>query len=345
MAQVVTLGHANKDLQKALARSFQSGNINFLLGSGASMPAIPAAGQIEQEIAALFDVDEGEKARLCMYEFLAGIQVPTNTLINNDGNASLAQTLAHYEDYLGIIETILSERRTTLLPKQATIFTTNYDLLIEKASIAYLALKLNDGFTRVPSLDNRMDYSSRNFFNTTYNTGNLYSYKVEIPCVNLVKVHGSLSWEKNGDEIVFNVSARELLPDDKTPEQIIDFIEGYAVVLPQTTKFRTTLMDRTYYELLRIYANELDRENTLLITFGFSFGDEHIRDITRRALKNPTLRLMAFAYDDEDRKSFEEIFRGHNNVEIVAPADGETIEFGKFNDMLRGLLPKTGKAE
>ena len=51
------------------------------------------------------------------------------------------------------------------------------------------------------------------------------------------------------------------------------FVDAYAVVLPQTKKFHTTLMDSTYYELLRIYANELDREGTLLVSFGFSFGD------------------------------------------------------------------------
>ena len=343
MAQVLTLGEVNNDIHKGLARSFQSGNVNFLVGSGASMPAIPAAGQIEQDIAALFEAGDEEQARSRMYEFLAGIQTPTNTLINDEDHGGLVQSLTYYADYIGIVEMILSERRTTLLPKQATIFTTNYDLLIEKASIRYPALKLNDGFTRVPSLDNRMEYSSRNFFNTTYNTGNLYSYKVEIPCINLIKLHGSLSWKKDGDEIVFSVSARDVLPNDRTADQIAAFIDDYAVVLPQTTKFRTTLMDRTYYELLRIYANELDRENTLLVTFGFSFGDEHIRDITRRALKNPTLRLVAFAHSNGDKESFEEIFSGHNNVVVIAPEDGETIGFENFNDALRGLLPKAGE--
>jgi len=343
MAQVLTLGEVRNDIHKSLARSFQSGNINFLVGSGASLPAIQAAGQIEQEIAEMLANGVEDEARMRMYEFLAGIQAPTNALINDEDNDTLKQTLKCYTEYLGIIEMILSERRTTLLPKQATIFTTNYDLLIEKASIGYPALKLNDGFTRVPSLDNRMEYSSRNFFNTTYNTGNLYSYKVEIPCINLIKLHGSLSWKKNGEEIVFSVSARDLLDEDRTAEQISDFIEDYAVVLPQATKFRTTLMDRTYYELLRIYANELDRENTLLVTFGFSFGDEHIRDITRRALKNPTLRLVAFAHSNGDKESFDEIFSGYNNVEIIAPEDGGTIDFNNFNDTLRGLLPKSGE--
>lgn len=341
MAHVRKIDEIGKDIHKTLARSFQSGNVNFLIGSGASMPAIPAAGQIEQEIANLIEAGDEEQARLQMYNFLESIQKPTNALITGEEHNENSQTLAHYATFLGIVQTILSERRTTLLPKQATIFTSNYDLFAEKASVSYPALKLNDGFTRVPSLDNRMEYSSRNFFNTVYNTGNLYNYKVEIPCINLIKLHGSLSWRKDGNEIVFSVSVKNLLPEERTPEQIKEFNDGYAVVLPQTAKFRTTLMDRTYYELLRIYANELDRENSLLVSFGFSFGDEHIRDITRRALKNPTLRLIVFAYSDADRASFEQIFSGHNNVEIIAPLEGENVDFAKFNDTLRSLLPKT----
>jgi len=345
MARTLNLEELTKEIRKALARSFQSGHVNFLLGSGASLPAIPAAGQIEQEVANLFNSGNEVQARLRMYDFLAGIQGPTNRLIAAEDDANNAETVARYGDYLGIVETILSERRTTLLPKQASIFTTNYDLFIEKASTSYQALKLNDGFSRVPSLDGRMEYSSRNFFNTTYNTGNLYSYKVEIPCINLVKLHGSLSWKKDDNEIVFRVEAKQLLPAVKTAEEIGNFIESYAVVLPQTTKFRTTLMDRTYYELLRIYANELDRENALLVAFGFSFGDEHIRDITARALKNPTLRLVAFAFSEADRDSFAAIFGGHNNVEIIAPPPGSQIDFARFNMAMRDFLPKAGTSE
>ena len=344
MPQVINLGDIANDIHKSLARSFQSGNINFLIGSGASMPAIPAAGHVEQEIADLFEAGDEDAARTRMYEFLASIQVPTNALIADDDVDDIAESLSQFAAFIEIVQTVLSERRTTLLPKQATVFTTNYDLLIEKASLGYPALKLNDGFTRVPSLDNRMEYSSRNFFNTTYNTGNLYNYKVEIPCINLIKLHGSLSWKKDGEEIVFHVAAKDPLPEERTQEQIAAFIEEYAVVLPQTTKFRATLMDRTYYELLRIYANELDRENTLLLSFGFSFGDEHIRDITRRALKNPTLRLVAIAYSGADKESFEETFAGHDNVQIVAPADDGVIAFEEFNATLRSLLPQGGKA-
>lgn len=345
MAHILDLDALGDEVRKGLARSFQSGHINFLIGSGASLPAIGAAGPIEQAIAALFAAGKDQEAKAAMYGFLAGIQGPMNQLIANEDNDNNTETLRHYKHYLGLVDTILSERRTNLLPKQATIFTTNYDLFIEKASGAYSALKLNDGFSRVPSLDNRTEYSPRNFFNITYNTGNLYNYKVEIPCINLIKLHGSLSWKKEQDDIVFHVAAHPLLPADKTPEQVTQFLEGYAVVLPQTTKFRTTVMDRNYYELLRIYANELDRENALLVSFGFSFGDEHILDITKRALKNPTLRLVVFAYDEAASQSYGSIFDGYNNVAVIAPPEETQVGFGKFNEVMRSLLPSAGETE
>jgi len=340
MARVLTLAAENDGIKPALTRCLQSAHINYLIGAGASFPAVPVAGPVEQEIANLFETNQEQEARARMYAFLAGVQQPTNDLIAGAANPENAQTVKNYADYIGIIETILTERRTNLLPKQATVFSTNYDLFIEKAALGYPALRLNDGFVRVPSLDGRMEYASRSFFTTTSNTGNLYSYKVDIPCVNLVKLHGSLSWKKDGENILFSVAQKTLLPEEWTPDQVKDFVESYAVVLPQTTKFRTTLMDSTYYELLRIYANELDRENALLIAFGFSFGDDHILKITKRALKNPTLKLIAFAFNDADRETFETRFEGYNNVDVIAPDQNAQIDFPLFNGLLRSCLPE-----
>ena len=103
-------------------------------------------------------------------------------------------------------------------------------------------------------------------------------------------------------------------------------------------------MDRTYYELLRIYANALDRENALLVACGFSFTDEHLLDITLRALKNPTLRLVIFAFDENARDHYATTFASQNNVDIIGPAAGGTIPFGKFNDIIAGVLPAMTEA-
>jgi hypothetical protein len=339
MARVFSLETAVEEIRKNLARSFQSANVNFLIGSGASYPAIPLAGTLEEEIASLFEAGDEDEAYLQLYSFLATIQAPTNKLIAGVADPENTTVVENYSKYLGIIEAILSERRTSLLPKQATIFTTNYDLFVEQASLPYSAMRLNDGFSRVPSLTGRSEYSSRNFFTTTSSAGNLYNYKVELPCINLMKLHGSLSWKKDGDSIMFSVTNTPLLPAEKTAAQARAFVDAYAVVLPQAKKFHTTLMDSTYYELLRIYNNELDREGTLLVSFGFSFGDSHILSITKRALKNPTLKLVAFAFNDTDRDTFLTRFDGCNNVDIVAPGPATNLDFSRFNGVLQSVLP------
>ena len=41
------------------------------------------------------------------------------------------------------------------------------------------------------------------------------------------------------------------------------------VVNPVKKKFEETVLEQSYYDLLRIFANELDRNNALLLVFGF----------------------------------------------------------------------------
>src|SRR4029079_4409722 len=79
------------------------------------------------------------------------------------------------------------------------------------------------------------------------------------------------------------------------------FVAGYeellVVVNPTKEKFKHTLLNQTYYELLRIYSNELEKENAFLLVIGFSFADEHIREITLRAANsNPTLLIWVVAH-------------------------------------------------
>ena len=49
---------ANEKLNTILRRLFQSGNLNFIFGSGASMPAINIGGNIETQIQSHFDKGE-----------------------------------------------------------------------------------------------------------------------------------------------------------------------------------------------------------------------------------------------------------------------------------------------
>jgi hypothetical protein len=338
-------------LNVILRKSFQSANINFLIGSGCSSPAIKPSGDVEKEIRNLLDEGKELEAEKLMCRFLKPIAESNDGLIGGNDDPDITTTLNNYKTFLGNIIQILTKRKSNILLKQANIFNTNYDLFIHKASEEFAsALRLHDGFNRNPKLDSRFKFSTTEFFNTVYNKGNLYNYQVEIPCLNLIKLHGSLSWEKSEADIIFQVNGNSLgkLKDNSQAIQdakknnddvkllslLKEFSNQFYIILPVKDKFRDTLLDRVYYDLLRIYANELDKENTLLLAEGFSFEDEHILDITHRALKNPTLRLIIFCYKKGNVEEYEGKFGQYNNLDLVYNEDG-SLDFSEFNNRLK----------
>jgi hypothetical protein len=331
------------EIKKILPELFQSSHISFLIGSGTSFPAIPTAGNIEQRIQELFKKDKDLEANKELYDFLSKIQEITNEILKDEiSDEKVVQVLDVYKGFMEALEGILVRREANIIPKQINVFSTNYDPFVEKASERYPNLKLNDGFSRNCNLRCIFEFSTNNFFNSIRNNGNLYGYEVILPSVNLIKIHGSVSWKRgknNGeDNILFNVESKELLSEEeqKNPERIKNFIEQYALILPQKKKLHETVMDRTHYDLLRLYSNELDKENALLVVIGFSFVDEHIYDITKRALKNPTLNIVIFAFDKNAVEDFKKKFAGHSNVRIVAPDGDNKI---RFESVVSDILP------
>jgi len=110
------------------------------------------------------------------------------------------------------------------------------------------------------------------------------------------------------------------------------------VVNPTKDKLRHTLMNQTYYELLRLYSNELEKEITVLFAMGFSFADEHIREITVRAANaNSTLMVHVIAYTSESKTqivgSTGTVTVRNNNIQVVGPEqedDGHGRKLDKF---------------
>jgi hypothetical protein len=132
----------------------------------------------------------------------------------------------------------------------------------------------------------------------------------------------------------------------KTIPNVSAFITEYEklqIVNPTKEKFKHTTFNKTYYEMLRMYANELEKENSILYIIGFSMADEHIRDITFRAIKsNPTLKVFICSYTEHaediisNLKSDSIDLNNYHNVELVNPFDGFTIN--KFNELILNPL-------
>ena len=123
---------------------------------------------------------------------------------------------------------------------------------------------------------------------------------------NLVKIHGSLTWEKqdNGD----------ILRKDK--DSITD-TDKMVMVFPSSDKFAQSYQE-PYFELFTKFQDLIKRPNTLLISSGFSFADDHISKMVTQALKNnSSLKLLVTDFNidpnrewDEGSKKFREIDEG-----------------------------------
>ena len=118
------------------------------------------------------------------------------------------------------------------------------------------------------------------------------------------------------------------------------YLEKHFLILPNLRKFHATLMERVYYDLLRLFSKAMDNENSVLISFGFSFADEHILDLTRRALRNPTTQLIIVSFDHTSAAGYLAKFSKQRNVSVRTPPQGATIDFKRLNEMLISILPE-----
>lgn len=345
----------------------QGSHMNFLFGAGTSAPYFELLGDIEVALTQLTETDSGKpvtklaRASLQAY-FFEKVILPNIPLLEHESEAK--DIIKSYARFASILNRILLKRRSTLLGKQANIFTTNVDIAHEVA-FELLEIDVNDGF--VGKLRPRLELGE--YGTLRIRQGTRYEYRSEIPVVNLFKIHGSVSWRQNGDEIYFDHQLAQVVEASKIydaakPELIsianrnevnadqllskaegkalsvsgIDFAAAYcrlSMVNPEKTKFATTVLNKTYYELIRRLANELEKENSALFVHGFSFRDEHLRDIVLRGARtNPTLQVIVFCYSraacDEMKALVTDEQVKNGNILFVAPVEPKEGEKERY---------------
>ncbi|MCX7587776.1 SIR2 family protein [Phenylobacterium sp. 58.2.17] len=344
MAKTVVADPDNGNVSKLLEPYIQSGAINFLLGSGASFPAIATAGNIEAEIDALLMLGDNEDADKKSFAFLEAINAVNRDLLSGTSGPDAVAVRESYQRFIRILDGILFARKSQLLARQAVVFTTNYDLFLETAGAATPGLVVNDGFDRSAPLSVPV-FAPERYFDRIYRASSPLGRSTEVPTINLVKLHGSLSWRRAGDELV----ARDKFPPPPAAGDLDDehlrstYLKDHFLILPNLRKFHSTLMDRVYYDLLRLFSRCLEVDNAVLLTFGFSFVDKHILDLTRRSLRNPTAQLILVAFDPTAAEGFATTFAAHRNVTVIAPSAGATIDFTRLNDILEAVVPDASK--
>lgn len=161
-------------------------------------------------------------------------------------------------------------------PSRLSIVTTNYDTLFEDAA-DYIDFTVFDGFnfTHTPKFNSDMfDWILAKEISDKHS--NKIEYKKS--AINLLKIHGSLTWMRENSGIVIRESKKK--------------ISEPLMIFPSSNKYRQSYED-PYFELFSKFQELLKRPNTILITTGFSFGDNHISKMIIQALKhNPGLSLL-----------------------------------------------------
>lgn len=356
-------------------------NVNFLIGSGASVPMYPTLS-FGKEFPSFEDVASYEglnyigKSFMYIYYFKLYIEImslSSDVFYKRYGNY---ETLKNYRRFINCLYEFL-QNESNELPKRINIFTTNYDLVFERIFDDFIIdnplVFFNDGSR---GMFNKY-ISNKNFYLNVTHSGYNDKYRREVPTINLFKLHGSLSWEVskikgNEDAIrintdfkkieIINRIIKDLNLNSKNIMKLIDniksanldefvdslnniyldteklkeFNEEYsklAIINPNKYKFSETVLEQYYYQMIRSFSYELEKKQSVLIVFGFSFADEHIKDIFERSLLNPELIVIMICYSIDSLVEMKRKFHGYKNI-IFLP-DNFDKNSGNFDYLLK----------
>ena len=354
------------DLKSSLKNLFSGCLVNFLLGAGfsANILGLLNNNEILFESVRQYRVVDNEIERKLIvlkaylyWDFFLNCIYPISEKVT-----MYDPEMKPYKAFGDILYRMFSEKSNPALDRQFNIFTTNYDPIIELLFDDSLCI-CNDGF------EGRIypRFSTDNFSKSYYRQAVFSNRKTEIPSVNLVKIHGSVTWALDiidggieyqdyrssirdfhkkysaifDDTIAKNIKSRltataseeatkqlsEILNSsifdsvignyEEYKNMLLIYKSNFLIVNPTKEKFSDTLLNKNYYELLRIFSNELEKENTLLVVNGFSFNDEHILDLVKRSMLNPSLKILIFCFEEKNLEGYEQLLSDAKNNNIT----------------------------
>jgi hypothetical protein len=303
--------------------------LNFLIGSGASLPGIPLMNdeRFDPKNILPFSDKYGKSRNDLLLDEVTEI---SKTLINQDFTkfSNTIKTLENYKGFLSVVIDIQKNSNARQVPRTANIFTTNYDLFLEKAADSLIqnqAVIFNDG---AKGYFNRY-LDSSNFNMTVSYRGLNDNHRDDLPTITLIKPHGSVNWEKDNEKLLIR-------------NQVV---EKPTVVKPNGYENSETFMNNHFHDMLRVFQLELDKPESVLFVVGFSFQDKHIAKMLKRALDNNRLIVICFGYSDLDESNILcnlgiGLERVPSNLWFITPKDLPTyldkLDLPTVTKLLRG---------
>ena len=289
---------------------------------------IRAANELVRGLEIIKDFSSlSSKLHLLKVELSAVIEKFTDGVSHGEYLIASADQEKREEAFHQLILFLMSFASRTGTRDRLHIFTTNYDRLIE-AGADLAGLRLIDRFVGALSPIFR---SSRMDVDMHYNPPGIRGEPRYLEGVaRFTKLHGSLDWLNIGDDIRrigLPFGAKTLAP----------FLEAEGLggayprlmIYPNSTKDRETA-EYPYVELFRDFAAALCRPNSTLVTYGYSFGDDHINRVIRDMLTIPSTHLVIISYDDSSGRILEKYNGWGRNSQISLLIGKDVADLGEL---------------
>lgn len=258
----------------------------------------------------------------------------TNNISAIEHSIAISNTKKREDAFNKLVMFIMSFASRTGTRDRLNIFTTNYDRLIE-AGADVAGLRLIDRFVGVLSPVFR---SSRMDVDMHYNPPGIRGEPRYLEGVaRFTKLHGSLDWIHVGNDIRrigLPFGAEKLKPFLDVAGLNADY--SSVMIYPNSAKDRETA-EYPYVELFRDFAAALCRPNSTLVTYGYSFGDDHINRVIRDMLTIPSTHLVVIDYSDSTGRIMQKFEQwGHQSqMSLIIGKDTANID-----DLVDYYLPK-----
>ena len=229
-----------------------------------------------------------------------------------------------------LISFLLSFASRAASRERLNIFTTNYDRLIE-FGCDLAGLRVIDRFVGALKPVFR---TSRLNIDLHYNPPGMRGEPRYLEgVIRFFKLHGSIDWRAERSQI--RRYGIPFGPSVDTPYLPSNPIES-VMIYPNAAKDIET-SQFPYAELFRDFASTICRPNSVLVTYGYGFGDDHINRVIRDMLTVPSSHLVIISYDNPG----ERIKRFYNDIGHSAQITlliGK--HFGNLPVLVENYLPK-----
>lgn len=209
------------------------------------------------------------------------------------------------ENHLAFVSALFNRSQLGIAERRRAVrlFTTNYDTLLEDA-LALGGFSYWDGFS-----GGAVAFRNHRYGDEEPESGDR-AY--------VIKLHGSIDWHFGEDDRVWRVRDGDLYP--KKVSRVL--------IYPQSIKYLATQRDpfAAQFDLFRRALGA--REENVLATCGYSFGDEHINQEIELALQRPENKTTVLAFSSSLNSTLERWRTGPWGKRVYA-ITGDGLYVGK----------------